>query len=691
VLEADLHGPIDGQYFNPLWERIGHDFLEFIRASAGGAKFEESFYVSERAQGGATEETIVQYVREVPDSLYVLRGAAGIGKTTFLRNIFFSSGSRVVARPVIWVDLLKALPESERPNATHILMNRLRSELFQEIERGHGHEGERKSWWTFFIERATDPGGIAMLLRARLPPNGAVSARELDPSLFQTLQSAYNERPLEYIRLIVEYLRSVHGRWPILVIDNCDQLPAAEISKLVSFGRTLAEGAKPPSLMSGDGARGSVPAPRMNAMKVIIALRHRTWRDLDLGTRSHVTGVLRPPDLSQILGRRVARFFELAKLTEIWRSEVRLSNGFRVDLRSFLVEAAKRENLPHTDIDEASVASAVQRFLRSLIDALLVDRAPVGGEPLCERIHRMVNYNTRYALVAVAEYVASGHIEWEPELLQILTQPQSKQSDRWFSRAKTEKALFLGTFAVYTGHSWVKNLFGDGRGPSYERTARPHILLVMAGLARSDEKQPGMDQEGVHVDRLLDFMELSLGYDRSHAESILRSLENDLLVEDVSEESRGNTFRVSDAGEAYLELLNDFEYLQHMAVPVSAERSRRGSLVIASERRWMRVKRVVDLCQDVLHMELEQLSRARTVALDHYLRVLGERSISGRIAQCIWERMPVLQVRGAETGGVWSEIRQEVRNLVQLTSYSEMLATISDDRPMMAAPSTEGL
>jgi hypothetical protein len=71
--------------------------------------------------------------------------------------------------------------------------------------------------------------------------------------------------------------------------------------------------------------------------------------------------------------------------------------------------------------------------------------------------------------------------------------------------------------------------------------------------------------------------------------------------------------------------------------------------------------------------------------------VLGERSISGRIAQCIWERMPVLQVRGAETGGVWSEIRQEVRNLVQLTSYSEMLATISDDRPMMAAPSTEGL
>jgi hypothetical protein len=580
-------GPDAPQYFNPVFKAIGHALLDYINARIDSTEWTDELYVDERLHDdGVTDRDLLDFAAAYGRSVLAILAHAGVGKSTFAAHcipMLEAAGFLVLKFDVLGRRAGKAALVS-----VDDLIVQFKAGVTQRLQ--HEMACRDIEWWEFVLEGWTDPQGRGPILLSQMRSN------RLDEVFYKDLRDlvgAISFVDLTYLRL--RYLRERCGRRPLIILDNVDRLEAQYQRELLNFAISV--------------AAGSLCGDHPDFCPVLIALRPDTLEETGAG--QHVaTGLIRverlaPPRMELVFTRRLESV--LAK----WRGSV-----------------VRGE--PSPQFDRMSESEA-RDFIANWARAILTHEHSRG---LVNDLHVQTGYNTRLSLVAIGNYLASGHQNMRRE-------PDEER------RALAYKTLLLGTRLWYkTGRSWAHNMFYDGYDDDLGALLTSRILkqfLVKPARQRDD------------VIASLDDL---FGYNATRSRDRLRWLQALGLVEPKATSG----YIITEPGRSYMQrTIKNFEYLQHVLIDTPVDKRYLVECLDArAENGVTRFRRVLAFARWVRELELmDYVTVVRNRREHEYAELYGDDTISENLAA-------VLTRKSGKVPGVdrHAELKQELASLV---------------------------
>jgi hypothetical protein len=611
---------------SPLWRRIASTFQsQFLaRTEDDGTEWNEAkLYVRERRPDGGLDETDLHgYLTSVRRRLLVITAPGGLGKTTFLRHAMRKhAGGGEFA--VVWVDLLRDLlpPDPDQVDAQVAAL------ISAGLERAIGGPSVAAgSWLRYFLAHHSDPTGLAAILLAELQATGELRPTSLD-SLQHVLRRAETSTS-ELIRLRLRYVRAELHRTPVVIIDNVDQLPARAIDALSRLAFALAEG---PSAVMADQT-GDASA------KVVMAMRPLTNAAVQRAVGTVLQGELHPPDIALVLQRRLDWFLEEYDKKILPSSTLPLRRGNSVRIRD-LTDAAG-DDVPET---------IARDLLRQITRVMVSERTPYGD--IIGLVLKLNNYSTRVCLLAIAQYVASGHLDW-PGLFQ--ASQRGRSLTNYLTWPKVLRAMFMGVRTVYRSDAgWLYNLFNDGEPDRTSVVIRPRFLKLLA-----------TERSGLSARSAASVLGRLFGYPEERVDRVLR----DTLERGLIHEVAHDRLCITEAGMTYLKsMVVEFEYLQHVVMDawVDGDHLVRGG---SDETAEVRYERVLLFAAWVRAIEVEDYRHVARATMDElYDRYFGEETLSGAICASL---LATDRIRHAIAADSLGPLLERTRELASRTDLS---------------------
>lgn len=600
---------------NDLWRIILNPLSDVLTSCSTDLSFDESMYVSTRLRESVSEEDILNYTRAPGGKLLLVKGRAGVGKTTFLCHVVrkhLSDGTLVG----VWANMLELLGLQESQEALTLLQRHIGADLDRLIAKSGTSERE---WDAFFLTHCTDETGVARHILKEMD-------KEAPGSWWLPHFLSLKEKTdvFEHIRLRIRYLRERLGKAPVIVIDNVDQLPAGIIQQIIRFAASLARG--------------------QHSSAVILAARPVSLGDSQKSTGFCNVEVVEPPDIRELFRKRLDRFLSEWDKRIIRGRILTDSRGRKYDLSAL-----------SPGMQDAVSNNSVKLLIEHMASFMTSPASPYGE--LGPLVYQMLNYHTRLALIVTAHYVATGHIDLAA-LLKGLSRGESPGNI--LSWRKALGAILLGVRSIYeSDKSWPWNIWNDGMG---DRVG----VMIQARTLRLVHGQRGGLTRNVIIHTLASIF----GYETERIESTLEAL----LVRGLLDECADWHYCVSDAGLAYLRhMLREFEYLQHVAVDVPVDEPFLVKCTTRDEPADIRFTRVLKLAQWLRELEVSELAHVlEERALGTYSRFYQDDTISGAMASTLLEALKFLP----RTAGpkAWEPLEAEARHFASTASYAHLLA-----------------
>jgi hypothetical protein len=623
--------------YNELWRHIAAPFKEYVTARIGDAAYTPDLYVTERvSRDGLEEADLIEYVDDpLLQRLLIVEGPAGIGKTTFVTHCMAKIQS---ARPelcVAWADFSDHFEMSKPQECGQLLLSWVASTLEEVIKEHDEHD-----WFGFLLANLADPTGSVRLLRSEFERSKKRLTKRFYDQLFGVLERVGKVDLLSLVRIKLEYLRAHLKSTPLIIVDNLDQLPTKAILSIAQMARSLAED----GLHGLKALRGGKERCRGWA-KVIIAMRPVTAGVAQQATGRARKGILQPPSLPHVLRRRLVHFLASADTRLLRKSE------FVAWASETLRDQAGEPQAP-TGQDEL----LRQRFatLTTLIAGPLS-----GTEDLGSLLHRLTYNNTRLSLLATTLYVASGHLDM-PSLTSVVA--GDKHSDRVLTKAKALRALLLGVGAIYVPsiQSWLYNLLNDSCGGREGLLSRPRLLKMVSGA----EKRAGAEFNGV----MRDYRKL-FEYDDSRTHHVVTSMFEFGLIEERGPKQVCATV----AGETYLGLIREFEYMQHVAIDVPVDDEHLVRCTSRDETSLVRIRRLAELASwahEVESADLRRIASRGNTTL--YRKYFDDSTVTNALVSMLTDALRFLPHTGPES--TWREVQEIVQSLAQASRLNGMVS-----------------
>jgi len=602
-----LKRPVD--YFNddklcwsPLWRRFGEEFQREFLARVGDADYIDSdLYVSQREPAdGIDEGDVHKHVCGDTRRLLLIAGPGGGGKSTFLHHVMKRYDNPEYA--IVFVDLLFVISLGNAEGYARLVAEHISATLEKYITT---EARPNLAWLQYFLRRCSDPRGLASVIADELATTNQLSERGRDVLL--ELLRATDSSLSELVSLKLAFLCDEARRRPVIVVDNVDQLPTRAIEDILLFSAALAAG-HPGAAWNSDP----------HVVRVIVAMRPLS---IPPSIRSYDTvllGELRPPSLAKVVECRLDRF------------------AVHAPRRAASVGTRNSSNV-FDQLSEERARTAMKRGAELLLTHRTEHGAIVG------LLQRLTNYNTRVCLVALAQYVASGHLSWKRIVDQLNAHDRVDVGDAasvisaesahdrlsiMEMMANTPNgeimtALFLGVNAVYQSrNSWLYNLFNDGTQDTTGVVIRLRLLKIIS-----------TEHKGISSENASRILRLLFGYSEDRITSVWR----DAILRGLLHEPSPDAFELDEAGRAYLNSMSkDFIYLQHVLVDawVDAEHvQRKVRREEAYLDRWLRVLRFADWIRQIEVNEYRRIISSKTQSI--YERYFDEDTISQSVCSGI--------------------------------------------------------
>jgi hypothetical protein len=548
-------------FYNPVFVAVGNPLQDYINARYDTSEWDaDAMYVSERMFVGIDDGDILTFAREYRREVMALVANAGVGKSTFVEHC--EPKLRSAGFLVLKFNLLNKKPGKGRLVSVEQLIDQFKDQVIERLDAEL--QVEPAEWWQFVLEMRPDRRGQSKILLEQMR-GGAV-----DATFYKDLRDFM--RAVSFVdmtALHIRFLRERRAKRPIIILDNVDRLDVQYQKELLLFG--------------GHVAGGSM-ADKEDHCPVIIALRPDTLEETDGGqqgaTRLINVGHLAPPRLELVFMKR------LNYVIDHW--EGRLMRGVQKSKFDHLAESEARD------------------LVKAWGEAALLQKH---AAPLVNDLHAQVGYNTRMSLLAIANYLASGH----------LTARSAAEISR-LTANMAYKALLLGNRAYYiTGRSWAYNLFAD-------ETVDDKGALITCRIL----KQFLMHRER-SVESVAFTMRQLFGYEEARVRSRQRALEALGLLEVGGDNRR----RITEPGRIYMQTtLKDFEYLQHVLVDTWVDKRYVVECTNARDENGVtRLSRVVKFAQWVRELELTDYT---TIVRNHlenqYAEHYGDDTLSESLA-----------------------------------------------------------
>jgi hypothetical protein len=555
-------------FYGPIWQHVGGSVIKCLSMTVFDSDdFLKHLYVKERVSShGLCEEDIVKYIKDDNRKPLVVCGLAGIGKTTFLYHSLCAVIPKEIAIDLFWVNVDNVRGATSKPDE---LVRIVESKIAEHLQEFIGDEGRIGDWWKFLLKKWKHPKEITSLLAYQISDSEELS-KEI---LVQLIEIVRDIDLLTLNRLRIRFLREVLRRYPIIVIDNADLLPAEFYPQLIKLAIDLARGSSLPADIT----------PRrhlMDAAKIVIALRpeslpHASTRH----PNTFIRGTLHPPRLGLVLRQRIAKVLRELETNPIPASYVRDFRGIGTSISEESSRITKEQG---------------EALLLKTVDALTANTRT--NEELVQLLQSLANNSVRVSLVALAGYIASGHHEWKNIVAIVM-----KQTDYPYhiSYRKALKVLLLGSRAIYsTRESWPFNLFGDGKRDEVS-------VLGSLRILRLCEKETAESQsKGISKELTADYMKRLFDYPQDRSIELLQRLYFSGLLNDEDEAA---IFKLTIAGERYLRVMSkEFEYLQHVVIDSCVDADHLTPCSQIDEPLTLRYLRVLRFAEWVRSLEVKE-------------------------------------------------------------------------------------
>jgi hypothetical protein len=563
-------------HVNGLWRIIAQPFLRDVLAQVGDPEYSENLYVRQTSPAAVTRADLERHLDSPSRRLLLVVGHPGVGKSTFLHHELLPLLTRE-RRVHAWVDVMRCLVASD--SADRVQRTILR-QLSGGLQTQLGGQVMR-SWQRFLIEHRLDVTGQGQLVLDELDrlPDDAPLGQEAARFIHRTMEDAELDL-LETLRIKLRFVREVLRRTPVLVIDNIDQLRNDAARALVDLAYMLAEGSGSPR-----PDPSAQPCEVLDSAKVLVAVRPVTLSRAKVLVGSAIREQVNPPSMSEVMRLRLEHF--LAGFPG------RVLKGVALEESRDVGEALGPGE--HLTDGEARLA------LVEMTSWLTCDRDGASFSEPATHLRKLTNSNIRLCLLATAGYLASGHLDW----VEVVRAARAGEPARKaLTPRKIKHALYLGTQAVYSadGSNWLLNLFSDGAADEHATLLRPHLLRMLYGRGRESRR------------RVFEDAELLFEHPRDRmARAWALFLDRNLIDEDSTDR-----FFLTEAGESYLRMPSDFEYLQHVVMDAYVDNDRLVRCTSTGESKVTRLDRVVKFACWVRDLEIASLRRVHE-------RRLGER------------------------------------------------------------------
>lgn len=562
-------------YYSPLWQHVGSFVLSKVVSTVyDGPSFTDSLYIKERLfQDGITETDVLNHVQGELRKPLVIQGPAGVGKTTFLNRTFHCEEGGECPWSICWVNVDNVRGGADKPQE---LIGIIEAQIGMRLQETIRNSGRLSEWWTFVLKQWNDPLGISSLLAEQVRQHGKVTQEVL----IQLAELLRGMPFIELARLRFQFMRSVLNRIPVVVIDNSDLLHSGFYPELIKLAIDIASGAARPHQHSESGLRRA-----SDHAAIVVALRPESY--VGAGVRAPnvtIRGSLKPPRLDLVFKQRLTAMLNEINFHALPNPIVKDRKGRTIDLRFH-----DGSMIPLSEED-------AKKLLMKVADALLTQS--LAHEKLTHLLLELANYSVRVALVAIANFIASGHHEWK-KILESIRANDNKPYK--ITSRKALKVLLLGSKSLYsTLESWPFNLFGDGQSD-------PDATLGYVRILRICEAEPKRaEARGISEESIVQYMEQLFSQNPNITRKQCKRIFSAGLIND--DEERG-IFRITIAGDRYLKIMSkDFEYLQHVVVDCYVDQKYLVPCTDADEQLSKRFERVLLFAQWVRELEITGLA-----------------------------------------------------------------------------------
>lgn len=582
-------------FYNPVFVAVGNPLQDFINARVDTNEWNaDAMYVSERLFEGVDDHDVLAFARAYPREVMAIVAHAGVGKSTFVDHC--EPKLREAGFLVLKFNLLNKKQGKGRLVSVEQLIAQFKDQVIEKLAAELSCDNSE--WWQFVLEKRPDRHGQSKILLEQM------RSQAVDATFYKDLRDFI--RAISFIdsaALHIQFLRERRGKRPLVILDNVDRLDVQLQKELLLFSSHIAGGSM---------------ADKDDRCPVIIALRPDTLEESE-GAQQGATklisvGQLAPPRLELVFMKR------LNYVIDHW--EGRLMRG---------VQKARFENLSEVEARD---------LVKSWGEAALLQKH---AAPLVNDLHAQVGFNTRMSLLAIANYLASGH----------LTARSAADVTR-LTANMAYKALLLGNRAYYiTGRSWAYNMFAD-------ETIDAKGALITCRLLKQF-----LTHRERSVDSLVFTMRLLFGYEEARVRSRQRALEALGLLEIVENNRR----RITEPGRMYMQTtLKDFEYLQHVLVDTWVDKRYLVECTNARDENGVtRLLRVVRFATWIRELELaDYIAIMRNQLEDQYAEHYGDDTLSENLAATL--SRVAGKIPGVDRA---HELKQE---LVTLTERSPLAA-----------------
>lgn len=614
--------------YNPLWKHIYRSLNLYLLETDG--RKSQSMYVDQRVDpNGICVRDVSTYLKDCPGQLMIVRGPAGVGKTTFLHNALardFDFQKSIL----VWVDVLS---DTDRLAGNQTTLSQVKEIIQSRLGREAVSRSCIAEWHKFLLSRVGAPDGLAGVFVSEISEFGAVC--ESSKGVFLEWIKSAQENRLQYTRSLIAFLRERFSQTTCIIIDNVDQLPAADILEIVEYADILSKGSK------------GFDAPADDLASVVMAVRPVSLGSVSRSTRFVRIGHLFAPNIAEVFMRRLEMFFK--------DFEGRASRGYVISDDDGH-EVDSREIMEH-EFDRGSAHETVRMLLLKVAEAALSDPTPYGSS-LMALIQKLSNYNTRCCLLATGQYLASGHLDWRG-LTDVLV--GRKRLHDVLTPRKTLMALILGVSAIYdTKSSWLVNLFNDGHPDSFGVLMR---LRVLKGF------QSASGTSFSNQNAIAEKLGLCFNYPLDRVAQVC----SDLLSVGLLEEKTSDSFEISVSGVAYLDrMLIDFQYLQHVLVDAYSPQEYLVPCTRHDESASIRFQRVVKFTNWVRDIEVDDLARAMSGGFEGvYTQLYGQELFCEVMAMTLKDAYEFLPKTDRDETA-WMSLHHELTNLLEKANFGSV-------------------
>jgi hypothetical protein len=548
-------------FYNSVFVAVGNPLQDYINARLDTNEWDaDAMYVSERLFEGIEDSDVLAFAREYRREVMAIVANAGVGKSTFVDHC--EPKLRAAGFLVLKFNLLNKKQGKGRLVTVEQLIAHFKDQVVEMLAAEL--DCDNSEWWQFVLEKRPDRQGQSKILLEQM------RAGALDATFYKDLREFM--RAVSFVdmtALHIQFLRERRGKRPVVILDNVDRLDVQYQKELLLFGAHVAGGSM---------------TDKEDHCPVVIALRPDTLEEAD-GTQQGATrlisvGHLAPPRLELVFIKR------LNYVVDHW--EGRLMRG------------AQRSKFEHLSELEA------RNLVKAWGEAALLQKHAAS---LVNDLHAQVGYNTRMSLLAIANYLASGH----------LTARSAAEVSR-LTANMAYKALLLGNRAYYiTGRSWAYNLFAD-------ETVDDKGTLITCRILKQF-----LTHRERSVESVVFTMRQLFGYEEARVRSRQRALEALGLLET----GEGNRRRITEPGRIYMQTtLKDFEYLQHVLVDTWVDKRYLVECSSARDENGVtRLSRVVKFAQWIRELELaDYIAIMRNQLESQYSEHYGNDTLSENLA-----------------------------------------------------------